>query len=241
MNNNEPLYTSISEYYDLIFNLSNNEKNFYDSFDINASDKVLEIGCGTGQLIDYLNSYSKDVMGIDLDCGMINFAKDKYPYINFFELNMKDIDLFFKSDKFDYIFCMGNTMVHLENTSDIEMFLKKVKSILNKNGKFIFQILNYDKIINQNIKELPLIENDKIAFQRKYHFINGGKIIFETVLTIKKNNIIIENKTQLYPLKSGEISEILKNIGFKDFIFYGNFIKDILNNDNSDLLIGVCE
>jgi len=53
------LYQSIAPYYKQIFQLSENEKKFYNNFNISPRDNVLEIGCGTGQLTHYLSNFTK--------------------------------------------------------------------------------------------------------------------------------------------------------------------------------------
>ncbi|HPO49307.1 MAG TPA: class I SAM-dependent methyltransferase [Spirochaetota bacterium] len=248
MEKSNSLYFKISEYYDYAFGFGDAEKNFYSSLNIPNESKVLEIGCGTGNLTKYLREFSKNITGIDIDDKMIEVAKKKYPDINFMKLDALEIDNNFDSLKFDYIFCMGNTLVHLENAILIESLFNKVRKLLKHNGEFIFQILNYDKIIDNNIKELALIENDKIIFERKYEYScdnedflkNNPQIIFATKLIVKENNKIITAKTKLYPIKSGETALLLEKSQFRKRDFYGNFSKEIFNSQNSDLLIGKC-
>jgi len=171
---------------------------------------------------------------------MIDFAKSSFNDINFIKLDMKNIATQFSGNKFNYIFCMGNTLVHLKNLIEIESFFKNVKKILNSDGKFIFQILNYNKILNNNIKNLPLIENDRVTFERSYKLENNSSLTFKTTLTIKKvANKKIENETTLFPLKYDEIIKILNKFDFKNMHSYGNFAFQEFDVNNSDLLIGI--
>ena len=200
----------------------------------------MEIGCGTGQLTNYLSKFTKDISGIDYDAGMIDVAKKSYKDIDFSKLDMRDVKSKFSNKKFKYIFCMGNTLVHLKDAKEIETFLKDAKSLLTDDGVFILQILNYQKIMSQNIKDLPLIENENIKFEREYKDNKDGTISFDTRLTIKnEDDKVINNSVKLYPLKHSEILDITKSLNFKQVEFYANFIKDKFDISDSLPLIAV--
>ncbi len=95
---------------------------------IPKNSNVLEFGCGTGDLISYLDTTSG--MGYDPSVEMIKIAKSKHKDIRFVtEL---------PQNKFDYVF-MSDVIEHLDNP--IKEF-KNIKNILNKNGKLIITMAN---------------------------------------------------------------------------------------------------
>ncbi len=50
--------------------------------------RVLELGCGTGQLLNALKpSYG---LGVDLSQNMLNIAQKEYPHLNFFQGDLED-------------------------------------------------------------------------------------------------------------------------------------------------------
>src|SRR3989344_5015110 len=67
-------------------------------FHIPEEKKILEIGCGTGFLLNSLNP--KRGVGIDFSKEMIALASKKYPNIKFICDNASDYKL---NEKFDYI------------------------------------------------------------------------------------------------------------------------------------------
>lgn len=82
---------------------------------------VLDIGCGTGTLTEYINP--KGYLGIDINPDFIKLAKKKYPGFNFKVINI--VDEKFPQDGFEYIFIM-NVLHHLTDKQIKRMF-KKIK------------------------------------------------------------------------------------------------------------------
>jgi len=92
--------------------------------------------------------------------------------------------------------------------------------------------------LKENIRSLPLIENDRIKFERYYHYNRQQRVIdFKTILTVKKENRIIENSVQLVPILKKEVEDILKNIGFEKVFFYGGFKKEGFTQHSIPLII----
>ena len=49
---------------------------FYESLDADASDVIVDLGCGTGDALRYLSSF-KSYHGFDIDRGAIEFARTR--------------------------------------------------------------------------------------------------------------------------------------------------------------------
>ena len=70
----------------------------FHKFHIPEDKRVMEIGCGTGFLLDKLKpSYG---VGIDISSGMIKIAESKYPSLHFVNTAIED---YISSEKFDFI------------------------------------------------------------------------------------------------------------------------------------------
>ncbi|TDT72247.1 methyltransferase family protein [Hypnocyclicus thermotrophus] len=229
-------YSEIAKYYDYIFPQNKSQLDFIENISpIKNNEIILDVGAATGSLSGLLSLKSKNIFAIDLNNDLLNFAKLKYPNINFIYLDMLKIDTFFNNKKFDKIISFGNTIVHLNTKNNIYDFLKKSFKLLNDKGYLICQIINYDRILNNNISSLSTIENDKIKFIRNY-IINNDIIKFNTILEIKEKNKIIENSIPLIPLKKHEIDNMLTKIGFKNINYYSNFKGDKFSFNSVSLI-----
>jgi 2-polyprenyl-3-methyl-5-hydroxy-6-metoxy-1,4-benzoquinol methylase len=236
------LYDHIAEFYDEIFPLKETRLSFVDSFLGKSGLAVLDIGCATGGLALALAKKGHHVVGIDLDGKMVELAGQKTKKTGlkaeFFIMDMAKIGVEFSSAYFDAVLCLGNTLVHLESLEKIEEFLVAAGKVLKKRGMVIIQIVNYDRILADGIKELPLLENEKFIFRREYHD-NGTaqRIQFLTYLTLKESGQVIKNSETLYPLTSRELNHALIDAGFPDLQFFGSDSKTVYDKKSPALVV----
>jgi glycine/sarcosine N-methyltransferase len=235
-------YSSIADVYDYIFPYNPMHKNYILScVKQSESKELLDIGCGTGNLsIEVAKSFKK-VTSIDLDNEMISKAGSKaedFDNLNFECMNMLNIRSKFGENAFDGVFSFGNTIVHLNSLDEIDNFFSQVRSVLEVSGKFLFQIINYDRILQKKIENLSTIDNENIKFERYYNYLESKNYIeFINKLTIKKTGKIIDNAVILYPLRQKEICDLLRKNGFKQIKLYSNFKKEKLTSDSVPLIV----
>ena len=235
-------YESIAKVYDYIFPKNRKQLEFVESIKkISNEEKILDIGCATGNLTELLGEKTRNIVGIDLDKELLKEAKEKHPNLNFENMNMLKINEKFEENSFDRVVSFGNTLVHLDSREEVEEFFQKVYKTLKFNGFFIVQIINYNRVIEKNIKNLPTIDNEKVKFVRDYEYDKSiGKVNFITELTIKEANLNIKNNIKLLALTKIEIQKFLGEIGFRNIEFYGDFEGRELS-DNSEAVIFVAQ
>lgn len=237
-----PFYEEIAEYYDNIFPFGNVQAEF-----VKGSlkkpyhgKKILDVGCGTGDLVAALSKTGFTAMGIDSDQAMVRRALDKMAdsSVVFAPMDMRDVAGHYKPSSFDAVLCFGNTLVHLAGIQEIERLCKDVRGILKQNGKFLIQILNYDYILDHKIRSLPLIDNQFVTFERTYDYNSRKNLIaFKTILTVKETSKKIINKVHLFPVRKDELYLSLRNSGFSRISFYGDFDRNILKAESLPLVV----
>lgn len=228
------MYKSIARVYDYIFPKNRKQLEFIEKVEeITKDEKILDIGCATGNLTSLILEKAVNCEGIDLDEELLYIAKNKKLPVK--QLNMLYLDKEFSKEYFDRVVSFGNTLVHLDSREEVKMFFQKVYNLLKNKGLFIVQIINYDRIIDKKIESLPTIDNDEINFVRNYKII-GDKVEFITKLNIKKENLTTDNNIKLLALKKEEIEKMLLETGFGDLEFYGNFFGEKLTQDSEALI-----
>lgn len=235
-------YEQISEYYDYIFPVGKEQLNFLkESFGL-PTKKLLDVACGSGGYSLELSREGYVVTAVDIDDEMVRMAKEKASVkgigIEVFKSDMKELGKAFQPD-FDGIFCIGNSIVHLGSVGEIKKVIRDMYKLLSDNGVLILQIINFDRIMRYGINELPTIKNNVIGleFIRKYEYTNEkGKIDFNTILITGKGKERFENSIELFPVLSSDMTEGLKDAGFKEIELYGDF-NNSEYNENSFMLV----
>ena len=226
-------YNQIAEKYDFIFPLSPAHKTFFAS-ELHGKT-LLDVGAATGNLTAYLSSQGYEVTAIDLSERLIAKATEKGVTVQ--QRNMLAID---ELPAFDNIVCIGNTLPHLDSKASVQLFLQKAYGQLTQGGKLVLQLVNFQKYFAQQqgdyLGNLPLIENDKVKFERYYYLNEEGKIIFKTIL-----DDTIKNEELLQPIFAEELTQWLTQIGFQAINLYGNFKKDPFDKEKSMALIVTAE
>jgi ftsJ-like methyltransferase len=222
-------YNQIAEKYDFIFPLSPAHKTFFAS-ELHGKT-ILDVGAATGNLTAYLSSQGYEVTAIDLSERLIAKAAEKGVTVQ--QLNMLAID---ELPTFDNIVCIGNTLPHLDSKTSVQLFLQKAYRKLTQGGKLVLQLVNFQKYFAQQqgdyLGNLPLIENDKVKFERYYYLNEEGKIRFKTIL-----DDTIKNEELLQPIFADQLTQWLTQIGFQAINLYGNFKKDPFDKEKSMALI----
>lgn len=153
----------------------------------NKKFKILDIGCGPAEILDYIPEC--EYYGYDIDKRSINFARKKYLNNNhhFFCKKFNESELF-RLPKFDFIILFG-ILHHLDN--------KEAKIILNlckKKMKKTSKLLTEDPILvkNQNIIARFLIKRDRgLNVRKKKEYLNLLKPHFKYLNAKITNQLFI--------------------------------------------------
>jgi trans-aconitate methyltransferase len=183
-------------------------------------EEILDVGCGTGDLAELIREKGAKVTGIDSSVNMIETAKQKYPFIDFYVKSATDFSF---DKKFDAVF--SNAALHwiLEK----EKAVQQIYNCLQPNGRLVAEMGgkgNVANIINALTKTLNkngFIQNAKIE---RWYFPslseyaslleqNGFRVIFASHFdreTLLKDQSGIKNWLRMFALS------YLQGIGEKD-------------------------
>ena len=228
-------YKIFSDFYDSYVGKFNEDFDFYKTF-CNKSDSIIEIGCGTGRILDYFLNQDYKIIGVDVSEEMLNKAKnklDKWIIKGHLELYNYDFTNGGFKDSFDKALIAFYTFNYIIDKP--QDFLSNVYDSLNSNGLLLMDLfyptVMYDKSI------------DNVWIKKDYN-INGLNISIEDNRRVVDN---IERRQQIFKLNGKEIKintdrkyynpadikGFLTKVGFKDiqlsldYDIYG--FKDELN------------
>jgi SAM-dependent methyltransferase len=137
---NEKDWDDVSnDYYDEILSpLKNCSSNplFKDIEKLKGDDKkVIDLGCGLGELEKFLSENYGEVKAIDFSKEMIESAKERnheLKNVKFSVLDMKELDI-----NKEYDLAVSVNSIIMDNPLDIDIILKNIHNLLKSDGKFI--------------------------------------------------------------------------------------------------------
>ncbi|MCD4694239.1 class I SAM-dependent methyltransferase [bacterium] len=103
--------------------------------EVKDGDRILDIGCGNGRLLEAFRDKKIDYIGVDFSKNLIKKAKDNYPENNFFVGNMLDLGKISELN-FNYVFSVA-TLHHLPSKNLRIQALKQMRNKIKKDGKIV--------------------------------------------------------------------------------------------------------
>jgi SAM-dependent methyltransferase len=173
------MYDQIADFYLEIFPLNQAFLAFIPACLGKPGSAVLDLGCGPGDYVDYLTRSGYQAAGIDNSAGMIAQAKASKQG-KFHELSFTEIDQL--TGSFDCIYCVGNSLSYLP-PEELPSFLANIRQLLNQGGRFILQVVNWDKFQLTGTADFDVITlSDGRTFHREYERAGSDKVIFHTAI-----------------------------------------------------------
>lgn len=183
---------------------------------IKNTAKVLDVGCGRGDILNYIQNKTRYAYGIDISKGNIAVAK---------RLLNKNVKLFtqditkktkFPNNYFDTIILTDV----IEHIPDRYSLFKELKRILKKKGKLIIETPNVVKLRNRIgflFGKYPYTSGHKIVIKQGAPYVfDGGHIQWFTFETLRELSIQFNFK-------------IIKQFGFGRFGKLHNICPEVLS------------
>ncbi len=250
-------YESISAWYDLIFPVDPQAVRFL-AERARPGCSVLDLACGTGGHALELARLGYRVTGVDLDAAMIERARAKArgagaeaetgagltsgaSGAEFRVLDMRQAAMRLPA-VFGLVYCIGNSLVHLESEEAIGSLLADCRRLLEPRGRLVVQILHYDRIVSRHVVELPTLrcENPRLRFERRYDYAAGDRVVeFRTELRVSEpsGERILTHSVPLWILRSQALERLAREAGFRDLEAYGGFGGEPLGPESLPLIL----
>ena len=200
----------------------------------------LDIGSGTGYIVNQLNAAGFRAYGLDKSKSMVKYCELKYPNI---EIKQGDVfdPMNFDRATFSHILCTNFTIYEFK---DKLSFFKNCKAWLMPHGYLILHLVKPDKfnITNPNReptdaknRELETAANfDDYSYKAYYDNSNPTSMTFTETFIDKKTKHIRQNEQTLYMDSIENIEKMAVSVGF---IFHGKVnMKKCSNGDENQYL-----
>jgi SAM-dependent methyltransferase len=120
---------------------------------------VLDAGCGTGEHTAFFAGRGCRAVGLDRSEAMLAKAREHEAAgaARFVLGDVLDARTALADEApFGLAVCLGNMLPHLHDVGELERFVRSMASVLLPDGILLVQLLNYRRILDQEIRHLPL-------------------------------------------------------------------------------------
>jgi ubiquinone/menaquinone biosynthesis C-methylase UbiE len=185
-----------------------------------VSDELLDIGCGSGELLPFMAEKYKIIYGVDYSQSMLTKAQEvceKRNLINkvhLHNLSALEVDEFFKNKLFKHILLSG--VIQYLNLSEIEALFKKLKSILTPDGAIVLtNIPDYNLKICHDIGIFHWSRNIRITPKKFLYFYLRN--IYHKLRNYKQSKE--KERTMGYWYTRNELEMIAQKTGYSTICF----------------------
>ncbi len=186
-------YNLFADYYDVsLAYLNSFEKDIIFTMmgDVEGK-KVLDVGCGTGRMIENLRKFQAKPVGLDISKEMLRIARKKFLGTEFVLGDIENLP--FEDDEFDMVLS-SFVLVHL---GDLRLAFEEVHRVLKDGGVFI--------VTNINQRKAP-----KLTMGKKEIVIKSFYHRPETVIQELKNCFFEIEKEEFVGEGNSWINQIVK-------------------------------
>lgn len=161
-----------------LVNYKQNLKTYISRF-VKGSESVLEIGPGTGHLLQILEDLGCRTTAIELSEKMCEFARKNSPKTVILNQDMFTVN--FCAQQFDVICALA--LIHTIPSREAKKFMGKVKYWLKDGGMFIFDTVMYDE--SKEVFVDSGEQKDVKKFRKQYTQIELEELIYSSGFKIE--------------------------------------------------------
>lgn len=191
----------------------------------NPGEVILDLGCGTGDLTNEISLSGARVVGVDSSAEMIEKAKSKFPSLEFYQMDAREL-------KFDYPFdaIFSNAVLHW--IREKEVVIRQMYSLLKDGGRIVVEfggkgnVGQMLKVLRDTLANRGYTANASIDL---WYYPSVGE--YSTELERQNFRVIhTEHFDRITPLKGDN--------GMKDWfvMFAGSFFAGIGETERAEIL-----
>lgn len=176
---------------------------------IKNKDKVIDVGCGNGRLLEALKNKQVEYLGVDNSARLINIAKSRYANIRFTTCDILELSKI-PQINFDYVFCIA-VLQNIPGQKLRIIALKQLKNKISQDGRIIISVWNMwsNKWKKKKFKRLII----KFALLKliKKNNMDWGDLLFDW----HSQGVKRGSKRYYHAFRKRELKKIIKKAGLK--------------------------
>jgi alkylated DNA repair protein alkB family protein 8 len=209
INQTKKFYDSVAEHFSRTRSFNWPElKPLIDKY-IKSGDKILDLGCGNGRLLELLKDKGVEYIGVDNSRALIKIAQERYnkiPNVEYRFVVADALDLSFPENSFDAVISLA-VLHHIPSVEKRKKFFREVKRVLKPEGILILTVWN----LWQNPKALKLL----IKYTFLKLFRKSDLDFFDIFYPWKDKSGNIVAYRYLHFFRRNELKKLARSSGFQ--------------------------
>jgi SAM-dependent methyltransferase len=225
------LYNSLAPYYYSLEEIHRNHEQeiSFLSRELPLVDyqKILDLGCGTGEHMESLRKQGYDMLGIDISPRMIRVAKERFPRLRLIQDDMRQLGV---TGPFDAGIALFGTFNYLLDDLSIKKALRSIAAKLRQGGKLVLEVWNaipIRKIKRKHITNISSIIYDGRVLHRNrgFELINAedAKTMVRVDYIYQVDNDEVEDHHYMRAFYQEEIVDLIEEDHYRVEGVFGDF------------------
>ncbi|MDH7514321.1 MAG: methyltransferase domain-containing protein [Bacteroidota bacterium] len=208
---------------------------FVEEYDIHSA---VDMGCGSGVHAAALADLGVNVVGVDISPRMIAVATESAGSRTRTRFQTGDFFSSFSLHMFDAVFCLGNSLPHIESEAALRAVLTHWHGLLKPKGRLIVQLLNFDRFMRTGERIVAVTRSGSVLTVRFYDFTDPRWTF--NILFVRGNGSHPSHEllsTQHTPFLHSTIHDAALDAGFTDIFFSSTLFGDAWDENARDTII----
>lgn len=214
------LYQTLAKHYDKIYEFKDYQQEATElrkvirKYKRSSSNRLLDVACGTGRHITYLNRYF-NCTGMDASRAMLSIARHRNPRVRFY---LKDMTDFYLKTEFDVITCLFSSIGHLRTRKKTQRAIFLMSKHLARGGVLVIEPFLQPQEIIDSYPHLTFYQDDDLKIARLSHTRVRKRVAvldFHYAISERGKGLSsYEERIEMALLNEQEWLEIATNAGF---------------------------
>jgi SAM-dependent methyltransferase len=170
------------------------------------NDIILDIGSGTGHLVNSLSKQNCNVIGIDSSPIMVNKAKTNFPNNDYRQMDVMQ-GMNFSPNTFNTITCLNFTIYYLQNKN---LFFENCYNWLVPGGKLIVHLIDRKNFS----KEKKITDLDHFQYSSYVDLQRNDLATYNEIFKDENTGKVRRNEHKLFMPTQKNILSTAKDVGF---------------------------
>ncbi len=200
-------------------------------FDDCTGKRLLDLGCGTGNITIPLAQKGYNVTGVDLSEEMLEMAAEKSEAlgltIDWQQQNLNDLQLIDEDGRdlqFDAIIATFDVFNHLTEPEDLQMLFHALNPLLADDGVLLFDVQTPYKLREYLGNNIYTLHRDDVEYMWENHFDEESQICtMDITFFLKQENGLYRRETMQQEERAYDLELLNMWLKYSDFDVLGVF------------------